>query len=238
VLDLLNGTLRLSWSEATDDVLVNVYRVYRSEDAVTFRVVGEVKGTSYDDAGLAYEKPYVYKVAAVDHGANEGPTDSTLRAAATAVPSLSVGLVSPTVGTVSTAFRYTITYTSPGGVPAAYVRVILDGVPQNMTLASGDAKTGALYVYETRLAPHKRDEPHTYTFEASDGRYTAVFPDDGNVMRGPLVSGDALGAGGLAGFASFAQKVPLGGVAGLALAMVAAVGIAAVLRGKKKEGSK
>jgi hypothetical protein len=212
--------------------------VYRSEDnGITYTLVGESNDVSHEDAGLPYEKPYVYKVAAVDHGANEGAALGTLTASATAVPSLTVGLVSPTVGTVSTSFRYTIVYTSPGGKAATQVRVILDGVPQNMTLQSGDPKTGAVYVYETRLAPHKRDDPHTYTFEASDGRYTIVYPDDGTVMRGPLVSGDAAASSELAGFANFAQRVPLGGVASLALAFVAAVGLAAVIR-KKKEGSK
>ncbi|HUR68216.1 MAG TPA: fibronectin type III domain-containing protein [Candidatus Thermoplasmatota archaeon] len=238
VLDLLNGTLRLSWNAATDDVAVAAYRVYRSEDAVVFRMVAEVTGTRYDDAGLPYEKLYTYKVAALDYGANEGPTDGVLRASATAVPRLTVGAATPTIGTVSTTFHYAVTYASPGGKAPAYVRVILDGVPQNMTLVSGDAKTGAAYTYETRLAPHKRDAPHTYAFEASDGRYTARFPEDGSVLRGPLVSGDALAGGDASGLASFAQKVPLGGIAGLALALVAAVGIAAVLGRKKKEGSK
>lgn len=106
-----------------------------------------------------------------------------------------------------------------------------------MTLESGDAKTGAVYVYETRLTPHKRDAPHTYAFETSDGRYTVRFPDDGSVVRGPLVAGGSLADAESGAFASFAQRVPLGGVAGLALALVAAVGISALLR-RKKEGSK
>ena len=237
VLDLLNGTLRLSWPPATDDVLVSHYRVYRSDDGVTFMPVAETPATSYDDWGLPYEKPYVYRVAAVDHGANEGEASPSLRAAATAVPQLTVGLVTPTMGTTSTTFRYTVTYLSPGGIAPAYVRIILDGVPQNMSLESGTAKTGAVYVYETRLAPHTRDAPHTYAFEASDGRYTVSLPEDGAPMRGPLVSGDALAAGDVEGFAAFAQRVPLGGVAGLAIALFAAVGIAAFLR-RKKEGSK
>jgi hypothetical protein len=118
------------------------------------------------------------------------------------------------------------------------VRIILDGVSQDMTREGGDDTTGATYVYETRLAPHKRDAPHTYAFEASDGRYTARFPADGSVMRGPLVSGDALAGGDVTGLASFAQKVPLGGVAGMAMAIVAAAAIAAALGRKKKEGSK
>lgn len=237
VLDLLNGTLRLQWAPATDDVLVSHYRVYRSDDGVTFRVVAETPVPSYDDGGLPYEKSYVYKVAAVDHGANEGEASPALRAAATAVPQLTVGAVTPTVGTTSTTFRYAVTYLSPGGVSPAYVRIILDGVPQNMSLESGNAKTGAVYVYETRLAPHKRDAPHTYAFEASDGRYTVAFPEGGEPIRGPLVSVGGLSDEDASGLAGFAQRVPLGGVAGVAMALVVALGIAALVR-RKKEGSK
>ncbi|HET6404220.1 MAG TPA: fibronectin type III domain-containing protein [Candidatus Thermoplasmatota archaeon] len=236
VLDLLNGTLRITWAPATDDVLVSHYRVYRSEDGVTFTVHAETPVPLFEDSGLPYEKPYVYKVAAVDHGANEGEASPSLRAAATAAPQLTAGTVTPTVGTTSTVFRYTVTYLSPGGVTPAYVRIILNGVPQNMTLQSGTASTGAVYVYETRLAPHTRDAPHTYAYEASDGRYTVRLPDAGDVMRGPLVSGDPFADGDLSGLAAFAQRVPLGGVAGVALAMIAAVGLAALLR-RKKEGS-
>lgn len=238
VVDLLNGTLRLQWSAATDNVGVASYRVYRSaDDGATFQLIAEVAGPTFEDRGLPYEKAYVYRVAAFDHGANEGPSSDPLRTAATAVPRLSAGLATPTVGTTATVFRYTVTYVSPGGRAAEYVRVIIDGVPQNMTLGSGDALTGALYVYETRLAPHKRDAPHTYAYESSDGRYTAKFPEDGSVLRGPLVSGSELSEEEVGRLAAFAQRVPLGGAAGVAIAMIAAIAIAAVLR-KKKEGSK
>jgi len=116
--------------------------------------------------------------------------------------------------------------------------VIIDGVPQNMTHESGEPKTGAVYTYETRLAPHKRDAPHTYAFETSDGRYTISFPQDGSLIRGPLVSGDILADGEAGGFAAFAQRVPLGGVAGVAMAMLVAIGVAALVTRRRKEGSK
>lgn len=238
VLDLLNGTLRLSWAPAKDDVAVAFYRVYRSDDGKTFEPLAEVAGTSYDDAGLAYEELHTYKVAAVDHGGNEGVAEERLRAAATAVPRLSAALASPTVGSTQTTFRYTVTYVSPGGVAPATIRVILDGVPQDMQLISGEPETGAIYQYETRLAPHKRDEPHTYAFEASDGRYTALFPEDGSLLRGPLVSADALAEGEAQGFAAFAQRVPAGGAALTGVALLAAVAIAGVLLRRNKEGSK
>ena len=231
VLDLLNGTLRLTWTEATDDVGIAFYRVYRSEDAgATFRPVAEVAGTRHDDVRLPLETPYTYQVHAVDHGGNEGKGSERLTASATAVPRLTGGLVTPTVGSAATVYRYLVTYVSPGGVAPSYVRVVLDGVPQEMTLQPGGSpESGLVYAYETRLAPHKRDAPHTYHFEASDGRYTVRFPEAGEPQRGPLVSGDA-SASPLGGAASFAQRVPLVGAAGVVAALAAAAAIVLVLR--------
>lgn len=237
VIDLLNGTLRLAWAPATDDVGVAFYRVYRSEDGATFKPHAEVRAPGFDDANLPYEKQFVYQVVAVDHGANEGPSNERLRASATAVPRLTVGLVTPTVGSTSTTFRYSVTYVSPGGVAPTHMRIVLDGVAQNMTLAGGSFSEGAVYVYETRLAPHARDEPHTYSFEASDGRYTVQFPEDGSTLRGPLVSGDVAAGGATGGFAAFAQRVPVAGIAGTTLAILVAAVIVGLVVRRKKEGS-
>ncbi|MFA5861687.1 MAG: hypothetical protein WDA16_08325 [Candidatus Thermoplasmatota archaeon] len=229
VLDLLNGTLRFSWPEAHDDVAVAFYRVYRSDTNGTLRPIAEVRGLTFDDVGLQLEKPFEYQVAAVDYGGNEGTLSNAIRATATAVPRLSGGVVSPTVGATATVFRYVITYSSPGGVAPAFVRVILDGAPQEMR-AVGD---GA-FVFETRLAPHTRDHPHTYSFEAGDGRYTVRFPEDGSSLRGPLVSGDASADAG-SSFVGFAQKVPMLGILGTASALAVAAAAALILR---RRGSK
>lgn len=228
VLDLLNGTLRLSWSQASDDVGVDFYRVYRSDDGVNFRPLAEVKGTTMDDRNLPLEKAFVYQIVAVDYGGNEGPISDSLRAAATAVPRLSGGFATPSVGSTATVFQYSITYVSPGGVTPTFVRVILDGVSQEMRL-----KANGVYVYETRLAPHERDHPHTYSFEASDGRYTVHFPEDGSVLRGPLVSADALA--GESGGVGFAARVPLLGAVGTTLALVAAVAAVVILRRRESK---
>jgi hypothetical protein len=231
--DLLNGTLRLSWPPATDNVGVSVYRVYRSDDGgATYKPIAEVQGLSYDDAGLALEKKYAYEVVAVDYGGNEGLPSTPITASATEAPSLSAGAATPTLGSTSTLFRYVVTYMSPGNVAPAYVHLVLDGVPVNMTSAGAGT-----YVYETKLAPHKRDAPHTYSFEASDGRYVVKFPLDGKPLRGPLVTIDGSDAGAT-GFAAFAQRVPLGGAALVSVALVAAAALAALVLRKKKEGSK
>ena len=232
VLDLLNGTLRLSWSAATDDVGLAYYRVYRSDDAgASFKPIAEVRSLTFDDARLPLEKAFTYQVFAVDWGGNEGKGSEPVAASATAVPHLTAGVVTPTVGSTATVFRYVVTYVSPGGVAPAYVRVYLDGAAQEMKLQpGGTAETGLTYVYESRLAPHKRDAPHTYHYEASDGRYVVRFPEAGEPLRGPLVSGDANAASALEGAAAFAQKVPLLGAAGVVLALVAAAAIVLVLR--------
>lgn len=229
VLDLLDGTLRLSWPEARDDVAVAFYRVYRSDANGTLRPIAEVRGLTYDDVGLPLEKTFTYQVAAVDYGGNEGTASSELRATATAVPHLTGGVASPTVGSTATLFRYVIRYSSPGGVAPTFVRLILDGAAQDMR-SVGDGS----YAYETRLAPHARDHPHTYSFEAGDGRYTVRFPEDGSSLRGPLVSGDASADAG-SGFVGFAQKVPMLGVLGTASALAVAAAAVIILR---RRGSK
>lgn len=237
VLDLQNGTLRLMWTPAEDDIGIAFYRIYRSADeGATFEPIAEVSTTRYDDGERPFDKSFTYQVVAVDHGGNEGVPSNSLEAAATAVPGLSAGTASPTLGTTSTIFRYTITYTSASGRAPTSVRVIIDGAPHEMTLVDGDLLGGATYAFETRLAPHMRDAPHTYSYEATDGRYTVKFPLDGSVLRGPLVSPDAAGSEE-AGFASFAQRVPVGGMAGVTLAIVAAALMIALLARKKKGGS-
>ena len=238
VVDLLNGTLRLAWEPATDDIGVAFYRVYRSDDGgASFTQIAELEGLSYQDGQLPYEKSFTYQVVAVDHGGNEGAPSDRLTAAATALPRISAGTASPSVGTTATVFRYTITYVSAAGKAPTSIHVIIDGVPHEMTRVGeeGSFATGVTYAYETRLAPHTRDAPHTYSFEATDGRYTVAFPEDGSSIRGPLVSSDAFASEG-GGFASFAQRVPVGGVAGFTLAILAAALVATLVVRKKKMG--
>jgi hypothetical protein len=224
VVDLLNGTLRLSWAPAHDNVAVDYYRVYRMDDNGTLRPVAQVRGLTFEDVGLPLEKPFTYQIAAVDYGGNEGPRSDPLRALATAVPRLTGGVAAPSLGSIDTVFRYVVTYASPGGVPPAYVHVILDGAAHDMKSAGG-----GVFEFDTKLAPHTRDHPHTYSFEASDGRYTVRFPEDGSALRGPLVSADAVGSAS-SGVASFAQRVPWVGLAGSATAFLAAAAVVTILR--------
>lgn len=232
--DLLDGTLRLAWTPATDDVAVSHYRVWRDDVPVA-----EVREPTYEDAGLPLERAFAYHVSAVDYGANEGASSETVRASATALPRLTGGVAGPAVGTPSTLFQYQVTYVSPGGREPFHVRLILDGVAQTMTRQDGgSALEGIVYTYETRLAPHKRDQPHTYAFETSDGRYVARYPEDGSVLRGPLVAGDLAAEAEEGGFAAFAQRVPLGGAALTAAGFVAAIALAALVVRRAKSSSK
>ena len=157
-----------------------------------------------------------------------------VRAAATAVPHLSAGLVTPTVGNQATVFQYIVTYTSPSGAKPVYVHALIDGAVHAMRPLDPVAGT---YVYETNMPPHKRDAPHTYAYETSDGRYTARFPEDGSTMRGPLVSGDASAPGGVAGLFG-ARSVPAGGIFGFSLAILGAAALVTIIVRRKREGSK
>jgi len=67
VSDAKDGKLDLSWDEASDNVGVSHYRIYRDDDFLT-----NVTGTTYRDTGLVNGQTYTYQVSAVDTSGNEG----------------------------------------------------------------------------------------------------------------------------------------------------------------------
>jgi hypothetical protein len=68
-------SISLSWTASTDNVGVTGYYIYRNggSDPIQF-----VTGTSFTDNAVTPNKPYTYKVTAVDAQYNEGPASNTV----------------------------------------------------------------------------------------------------------------------------------------------------------------
>ncbi len=108
---------------------------------------------------------------------------------------LSGGGVDPTSGVVGDIFRYTVTYQQQWGKSPVRAYLYIDGRLKYMTLASGDAYTGAVYQYSATLAAGA----HRYYFSFYDGRSTKRLPASGSYL-GPTVTNTlALGAGATTG---------------------------------------
>lgn len=76
VSDAGYSEITICYDEATDDVGVTGYRIYRDGE-----LVGTTEKTFYTDTGLAYHTEYAYQVYAYDDEGNESPEAETLRAA-------------------------------------------------------------------------------------------------------------------------------------------------------------
>ena len=102
-------------------------------------------------------------------------------------PTLTSGGVSPPSGTLKTDFTFEVTYRDTdrgeGRFVPSYVRVYLDGSAHDMGYIGFTGQgyaDGALFSHKTTLSPGQ----HTYYFEASDGFFTARFPEDGTLSIG------------------------------------------------------
>lgn len=95
-----------------------------------------------------------------------------------AAPVLTDGLVQPATGTATTPFAFRVTYRDDDGDPPTIGSVRIDGLAYTMTLAAGDFRTGATFVYTTTLPGGQ----HPFDFRFSDG-YT-----DPVILPGGLIT--------------------------------------------------
>ncbi len=99
-------------------------------------------------------------------------------------PSLNNGGAQPSLATVGTKVTYQIIYSDPEGNSPAYVRVCFRSGKYNMTKASGDLKTGAVYQYSSVVKAGEKGSE--YYFEASDGKATARHPAEAGSTLSPV----------------------------------------------------
>ena len=78
----------LSWSPATDNVLVTGYRVERCQGAgcSVFAEIAQPAGTTFSDTGRSASTSYSYRVRAIDAAGNLGPYSGTATATTPAAP--------------------------------------------------------------------------------------------------------------------------------------------------------
>ncbi len=114
-------------------------------------------------------------------------SEPTVSASANTVPTLSNVSFDPATGDYTTAFTFTADYEDADGDEPAYIQVVIDDTPADMTLASGDAANGS-YDYSAVLLAG----PHDYYVSCSDGNGgTARVPESGT-LSGPFVNGRSL----------------------------------------------
>jgi phospholipase C len=98
---------------------------------------------------------------------------------------LSASGVSPSSGSTTTTFTFSVTYKHTDGTAPTSALVYIDGgAGQTMTLVSGNAKTGAKYQLATTLPTGT----HNYAFVFSDGTTIWTVPPGPAVQSGPTVS--------------------------------------------------
>jgi len=81
-------------------------------------------------------------------------------------PSLSSGLVTPTMGYYGTRYEFRVQYQDINADPPSVIRVNIDGTNYDLTLDTGTAEDGT-YHYLTREIPG--DTAHSFYFYAEDG---------------------------------------------------------------------
>ena len=79
VNDAKDGKLNLAWNEATDNIIVDHYKVYRGGSFLI-----DVYSTSYLDTGLVNGQSYTYNVSAVDLIGNVGKSSDSISGTPTA----------------------------------------------------------------------------------------------------------------------------------------------------------
>jgi subtilisin family serine protease len=97
-------------------------------------------------------------------------------------PGLTTGNVTPAGGTGSTSFNYSVTYNDANNLAPSYIQAYVDGTPHTMAAAGPPAyQAGVRYWWATTLGAG----PHTYWFNASNGRAQNVTAA---VQNSPLVN--------------------------------------------------
>jgi len=104
------------------------------------------------------------------------------------VPNLAIDDISPTEGTSSTIFCFTVIYSDLDNNIPEYVKILIDGIPHFMERVDPldeNYTDGCIYQYLTLLAPSAT--AYTISFECFDG----VFQHSTSTYQGPLVESDS-----------------------------------------------
>lgn len=97
---------------------------------------------------------------------------------------LTDGWVTPTAGSASTVFQYSVVYTHSDGLSPQSALVYIDGSPHSMTLQSGSPQTGALFTYSSSLSSGS----HKFFYLFNDGQCANALPVGPTSKTGPSVA--------------------------------------------------
>ncbi len=121
------------------------------------------------------------------YGARTGPFVGTKNKPYNLIPTLTEGGVHYADATSGDIYTYTVRYTDRDKCkPPRAVRVMIDGIPNEMKLHSGEANDG-IYIYSTTL----KEGPHAYYFVAMDSDGDCVTHPAHGFIRGPAVARQA-----------------------------------------------
>ncbi|GAH25323.1 unnamed protein product, partial [marine sediment metagenome] len=103
-------------------------------------------------------------------------------------PNLVLNDITPTDGTSSTIFRFTVSYSDLDNNAPEYVEILINGISYSMEIVEPfdkDFTDGCIYQYLTLLMPSTT--AYTISFECSDG----AFQYSTSTYQGPLVESDS-----------------------------------------------
>jgi len=180
---------KLTWNANSEPDLTE-YRVYRSSTSGNYTKGNPFttvpKGiTSYQDNNIEADQTYFYVVTAVNSFSLESNFSNqvSISKSQEEQPVLSNGIVSPTSGSSSTTYVYTVHFLDPGGQAPAIAKVFIDDQGFTMSLYSGSSNDG---VYSLSRSLGKGE--HTFYFYFNDSSMNVVrFPLAG-YLSGPTVS--------------------------------------------------
>ena len=104
------------------------------------------------------------------------------------IPLLVLDDITPTDGTSSTIFRFTVIYSDLDNNAPEYVEILINGIPYSMEMVDpldGDFTDGCIYQYLTLLTPSTT--AYTISFECFDGAFQYLTSS----YQGPLVESDS-----------------------------------------------
>jgi chitodextrinase len=143
VTDAKDGKLNLVWNAATDNIVVDHYKIYRNNVFLLNRT-----STSYQDTGLANGQSYSYKVSAVDTSGNEGSQSDSASGTPTAPnsPPNTPSNPSPVNGSTNNplGFTWSIPINDPEGDRFSWTIQCNDGQTSKGTKETNETKSLSL----------------------------------------------------------------------------------------------
>ena len=179
----------LTWNPNSEPNLTG-YKIYRSTNSGNYTkgnpyATVPTGTTIYVDNSIESEVTYYYAVTAVNSYDLESSFSNEVNISKSSeedLPQLSNGNVTPTSGSTTTDFIFSVHFSDPGGQTPTLARVFIGDVSNTMTLAGGSVNDGD-YTFTKKLGKAN----HTFYFFFTDSSMNEVrFPESGT-LSGPSV---------------------------------------------------